>query len=108
MKKIILTKKLAILYKISIILGLTAFGLMFFLPLLFEEDVGYIVFCVLIAIGLMLGVIVFLYPFIFIDPKKNTYFTGAEAKATALSGRVGGQLNIFGLQIEIGLSYRHY
>ena len=68
MKKIILTKKLAILYKISIILGLTAFGLIFFLPLLFEEDVGYIVYCVLIAIGLMFGVIVFLYPFIFIDP----------------------------------------
>ena len=41
---------------------------------------------------------------IFIDPKKNTYFIGAEAKATALSGRVGGQLDIFGLQIEAGLS----
>ena len=41
---------------------------------------------------------------IFIDPKKNTYFIGAEAKATALSGRVGGQLEIFGLQIEAGLS----
>ena len=41
---------------------------------------------------------------IFINPKKNTYFIGAEAKATALSGRVGGQLDIFGLQIEAGLS----
>ena len=41
---------------------------------------------------------------IFIDPKKGTYFIGAEAKATALSGRVGGQLDIFGLQIEVGLS----
>lgn len=41
---------------------------------------------------------------IFIDPKKNTYFIGAEAKATALSGRVGGQLDILGLQIEAGLS----
>ena len=41
---------------------------------------------------------------IFIDPKKKTYFIGAEAKATALSGRVGGQLDIFGLQIEVGLS----
>ena len=41
---------------------------------------------------------------IFIDPKKNTYFIGAEAKTTALSGRVGGQLDIFGLQIEAGLS----
>lgn len=27
-----------------------------------------------------------------------------EAKATAQSGRVGGQLDIFGLQIEAGLS----
>ena len=41
---------------------------------------------------------------IFIDPKKNTYFIGAEAKTTALSGRVGGQLDIFGLQIEAGAS----
>ncbi|MBQ3252916.1 MAG: RHS repeat-associated core domain-containing protein [Acholeplasmatales bacterium] len=41
---------------------------------------------------------------IFIDPKKNTYFIGVDAKATALSGRVGGQLDIFGLQIESGLS----
>lgn len=41
---------------------------------------------------------------IFIEPKKNTYFIGADAKATALSGRVGGQLDIFGLQIEVGLS----
>jgi len=41
---------------------------------------------------------------VFIDPNKNTYFIGAEAKATALSGRVGGQLDIFGLQIEVGLS----
>ena len=35
---------------------------------------------------------------IFIDPKENIYFMCAEAKATALSGRVGG------LQIETGLS----
>ncbi len=41
---------------------------------------------------------------IFIDPKKKTGFIGVEAKATALSGRVGGQLDIFGLQIEVGLS----
>ena len=41
---------------------------------------------------------------IFIDPKENTYFTGVELKATALSVRVGGQLDIFGLQIEAGLS----
>ena len=41
---------------------------------------------------------------IFIDPKKNIYFMGAEAKATALSGRVGWQFDIFGLQIETGLS----
>ena len=41
---------------------------------------------------------------IFIDHKKNTYFIGVDAKATALSGRVGGQLDIFGLQIETGLS----
>ena len=31
---------------------------------------------------------------IFIDPRKDTYFVGVEAKATALSGRVGGQLDI--------------
>ena len=41
---------------------------------------------------------------IFIDHKKNTYFIGVDAKATALSGRVGGQLDIFGLQVETGLS----
>lgn len=41
---------------------------------------------------------------IFIDPKENIYFMGAEAKATALSGRVGWQFDIFGLQIETGLS----
>ena len=41
---------------------------------------------------------------IFIDPKNNNYFIGAEAKATALSGRVGGQLDIYGLQIEAGIS----
>ena len=40
----------------------------------------------------------------FIDPKENIYFMCAEAKATALSGRVGGQFDIFGLQIETGLS----
>ena len=41
---------------------------------------------------------------IFIDPKENIYFMCAEAKATALSGRVGGQFDIFGLQIDTGLS----
>ena len=41
---------------------------------------------------------------IFIDPRKDTCFVGVEAKATALSGRVGGQLDIFGLQVEAGLS----
>ena len=41
---------------------------------------------------------------IFIDPRKNTYFIGVEAKATALSGRIGGQLDVFGLQSEVGLA----
>ena len=36
--------------------------------------------------------------------KSCKFIIGAEAKATALSGRVGGQLDIFGLQIEAGLS----
>ena len=41
---------------------------------------------------------------IFIDPRENTYFIGVEAKATALSGRIGGQLDVFGLQSEVGLA----
>ena len=41
---------------------------------------------------------------IFIDPQKNNYFIGVEAKATALSGRVGGQLDLLGIQIEVVLS----
>lgn len=41
---------------------------------------------------------------LFIEPSENTYFVGSEAKATALSGRIGGQIDIFGLQTEVGLS----
>ncbi len=32
---------------------------------------------------------------IFIDPKKNNYYVGVEAEAAVLSGRIGGQLEIF-------------
>ena len=41
---------------------------------------------------------------IFIDPKKKNYFVGVEIEAAVLSGRIGGQLEIFGLQIEGGVS----
>ena len=41
---------------------------------------------------------------IFIDPTENNYFAGVEAEAAVLSGRIGGQLEIFGLQIEGGVS----
>lgn len=36
---------------------------------------------------------------IFIDPRENYYIIGVEAEAAVLSGRIGGQLEIFGLQI---------
>ena len=41
---------------------------------------------------------------IFIDPRENYYIIGVEAEAAVLSGRIGGQLEIFGLQIEGGVS----
>ena len=39
---------------------------------------------------------------ILIDPKKNTYFAGIEAKASVFSARGGVQFDIFGNQIEVG------
>ena len=41
---------------------------------------------------------------VFVDPKMKTFFVGVEAKATALSGRIGGALDLLVLQIEVGLS----
>lgn len=67
MKKRVLTKKLTVFYKISIVLGLLAFSMIFFLPLFFNEDVGLVVYCVLLALGCLFGLVVLLYPFIFID-----------------------------------------
>ena len=39
---------------------------------------------------------------ILIDPKKNTYFAGVEAKAAVFTARVGAQFEIFDTQIEFG------
>ena len=56
--------------------------------------------CIFIGVSAIIGGIAG----VFIDPQNKTYFIGAEAKATVLSGGIGGQLDIFGLQIEVGLS----
>ena len=39
---------------------------------------------------------------ILIDPSKNTYFAGIEAKAAVFTARGGGQFEIFDTQIEVG------
>lgn len=39
---------------------------------------------------------------ILINPKKNTYFAGIEAKAAVFTARGGVQFEIFDAQIEVG------
>lgn len=39
---------------------------------------------------------------ILIDPSKNTYFAGIEAKAAVFTARGGVQFEIFDTQIEVG------
>lgn len=69
-KKIILNKKLAFMYKFSIVAAIVMFLSIFFTPLFSDqEDVVYLWFCVFLALFFIFGTIVLLFPFLVEDPK---------------------------------------